>query len=227
MAHLCHNHPQHLCHNHTFHNHAPHLCHPGPPVGTSLPANSLVSHQPRPVSGSVPLHMLFLLLETFFPPSLRLPDAQLPLCISSAIGTGGLSRPTELGCTPSLRPRPHSASCFSPEMSSPVSLEGTWAAPPVSWGSSGRRHSGNACPVAPHLIQEEGGHGEGGDLPQIPVSSSPGLVTNRSATPEPLPSRLLGAEWGSREWHSQRSARCCIYSTRGLQLPASLHTPVH
>lgn len=177
-------------------------------------------------SGSGPLHTLFLLLETFFPPSLCLPDAQLPLCISSAIGTRDLSRPTELGRTLSLRPRPHSASCFSPEMSSPVSLEGTWAGPPVSWGSSGRRHSGNACPVAPHLIQEEGGRGEGGDLPQIPVSRSPGLVTNRTTTPEPSPSRLLGAEWGSRGWHSQWSACCCIYSTRGLQLPTSLHTPI-
>ena len=54
QAHVCHNHPSHLCHKHTFHNHTPHLCHPGPPVGTSLPANPLVSHRPRPIVAQGP-----------------------------------------------------------------------------------------------------------------------------------------------------------------------------
>ena len=212
----------------------PHISQPRPtpvsPWPTSQPFSACKPFSASPATscaGSGSSHKLFLLLETFFPPSLRLPDAQLPLCISSTMGTGGLSRPTELGCTPSLRPQPHSASCFSPEMSSPVSLEGTWAGSLVSWGSSRRRCSGNACPAAPHLIQEEGGRGEEGDLSPISMSSSPGLVTIGTATPEPSPGRLLGAEWESGGWHSQRSAQCCTCSTHSLQLPAALHTPIH
>lgn len=73
MARLCHNHPQHLCHNHTHFTTMPHTC------VTLAHQWALLCLQTLSVSPATPckwlraLHMLFLLLETFFPPSLPPP----------------------------------------------------------------------------------------------------------------------------------------------------------
>lgn len=95
------------CHRHTYHSHTcvtattpvsqpqlsqlPHVSQ-SPPTPVSKPLPSPNTHCPSlgsshitPCTGSDPLHMLFLVLETLFPPTLYLPDASSSLCLCSAV----------------------------------------------------------------------------------------------------------------------------------------------